>query len=49
VNTDDVIRAYLREIAKKGGSVKGQSKRRGDKDYYSQLAKRRKRKTPETP
>jgi general stress protein YciG len=39
-----VIREYMREIGKRGGSVKGPAKRRGDKDYYSRIAKMRKAK-----
>ncbi len=36
-------REFLRKQASKGGkSGKGKSKRRGDSEYYRQLAKRRK-------
>jgi hypothetical protein len=39
---DDVIRAYMREMGKKGGSVKGDSKRRGDSEYYARIARMKK-------
>jgi hypothetical protein len=39
---NDVLRDYLRDIAKKGGSAgRGASKRRGDADYYRDLAAKR--------
>lgn len=31
------VRKFLTEIGRKGGAVKGPSKRRGDADYYRQL------------
>jgi len=38
------ISNYLSTIGKKGGSKKGESKLRGDSDYYKSLAAKRKRK-----
>jgi hypothetical protein len=38
----DALRDYLRDIGKRGGSAgRGASKRRGDADYYRELAARR--------
>jgi len=48
---DESVREYLRAMARKGGSVKGEAKRRGDSEYYSRIARMRKPKKPpvETP
>lgn len=43
------LKRYMAEIGKRGGSVKGDSKRRGDKDYYSRIARMRKPKAAEQP
>lgn len=45
----EALRKHMRELAKKGGAVKGASKRRGDADYYSRIAKMRKPKKAEAP
>ncbi len=37
------ITNYLSTIGKKGGSKKGESKLRGDSDYYKSLAAKRKK------
>lgn len=37
-----VMREYFRQLGKKGGAKRGESKRRGDADYYSRIAKMRK-------
>ena len=46
---EQALRNYLRNIAKRGGSVKGPSKRRGDSEYYSRIARMRKPKKPAEP
>ncbi len=43
----EAVREYFAAMGRKGGRVTGESKRRGDADYYSQLAKRRKPKVKE--
>lgn len=43
----DMIRDYMREIGRRGGSTKGESKRRGDSEYYRRISKLRKPKEPE--
>lgn len=35
------ISKYLAKIGKKGGTVKGKTKARGDSDYYRKLAAKR--------
>ena len=38
------VKAYLAAAGRKGGSATGPSKRRGDSEYYRQIAAKRKRK-----
>lgn len=42
---DDVIRKYLKSLGEKGGAAgTGEKKRRGDSEFYRNLAKRKKKK-----
>ena len=38
---DEVIRKVMSEMGKKGGKKKGESKRRGGREFYSRIAKLR--------
>lgn len=53
VNENETVAAQLREyfsqLGKKGGAKRGETKRRGDAEYYSRISKMRKPKVrPET-
>ena len=37
--SEEASKAAMREAGRKGGSVKGKSKRRGDSKYYSKIGK----------
>jgi hypothetical protein len=43
---DEVIRKVMSEMGKKGGKKKGESKRRGGREFYSRIAKLRHEKKP---
>lgn len=46
----NIIREHYRKIGKRGGEKKGPTKRRGDSDYYRNIAMmRRKKNTEEEP
>lgn len=46
---DEKVRAFFAAMGKKGGSVRGESKRRGDREYYSALAAKRAKKSDKPP
>lgn len=43
----NIIREHYRKIGQRGGQVKGPTKRRGDSEYYRNIAKMRGKKKQE--